>query len=768
MPRKKKVEVDSKIQEKLDYIGLDLEKIPKMLQEYTEINFRTLKGYDEKKYKQYRFIPVKDIEILLSPTNRIESIKEKYEKAMPLCFYLDSKTEENVLNYTTFLNMLNKVNIHQIEAVEQEQKKLTKETPFKIKFKGNYLWQIYYSEISDKYFMIVPIEDSDYSTFFYLLKKKIENKPNDKIFVPISLVDYEGEILKKDEIKDLENYLWVFTKDYPSIYEVWNKKNEVSLNIIGETEIYEKIKTLYKITLSTKKEATKFYKLVKALFILQTELPRYFHFETNIDKEAALEFYLGKSNIKYEILPEFIMEQYLKSVSLKNKAILDLEELNGKLKKWKKEAKDLEEEYLAKEKQITTFLECKKTFFGKVKYFFKFGKKSKNKEEKVNRFEEENQEEIKIEKNKPPKEKIKLKEKNYTLYELEQSYKELETKEEELTNLVMDINALKLKNKNLKKKIENASNYIEEINQHKKSIFEFWKYSNKDAVASLDEGEEEEINVKKLEKVFNFEDDFEDFGIESDKLQRNKLTDSELESLFIASTSILPLLNRIDLKLAENKEISEELKRLKLAKEKSEEGLEEEEEAFDIFGRIKQTNNQERTLGNKTHREQPRDKFEILEIKKGSKGIELKRHLESCLKDIKKALKKLTLPEDMYVYKASSEALELNTIEAVSLNPEEELKQFLKKDKIDEKVYLYKIKLLKGINYIAFSNIIFFDNKNMTLPVGMNLSSKILVNLAELKLTDQNEKQLNKLEFEEEENDFSKIRVKTIDVIEIK
>ena len=50
MPRKKKTEVDSKIQEKLDYIGLDLDKIPKVLKEYTNINFRTLKGYDEKKY----------------------------------------------------------------------------------------------------------------------------------------------------------------------------------------------------------------------------------------------------------------------------------------------------------------------------------------------------------------------------------------------------------------------------------------------------------------------------------------------------------------------------------------------------------------------------------------------------------------------------------------------------------------------------------------------------------------------------------------------
>ena len=45
-------------------------------------------------------------------------------------------------------------------------------------------------------------------------------------------------------------------------------------------------------------------------------------------------------------------------------------------------AKKQEEEYLAKEKQITTFLECKKSFFGKFKYYFKYGKK-KNKEDIV-------------------------------------------------------------------------------------------------------------------------------------------------------------------------------------------------------------------------------------------------------------------------------------------------------------------------------------------------------------------------------------------------
>ena len=765
MPRKKKTEVDSKLKEKLEYIGLDLDKIPKTLKEYTEINFRTLRGYDEKKYKQYRFVNISDIEILLSPTNRIDSIKEKYEKAMPLCFYLDSKSEENLLNHTEFLNMLNKVSIPQIEEVEEEQKMLAKEIPFKVKFTGNYLWQIYYSEISNKYFMIVPTEDTDYSTFFYLLKKKIENKKNDKIFVPISLVDYEEKLLKREEIKDLENYLWLFTKDYPTIYEVWNKKGEVSLNIIGETEIFDKIKTLYKVNLDDEKEASKFYKLVKALFILQTDLPRYYKFTTNIDENGSLEFYLDNSNIKYRVLPEFIMQQYLKSISLKNKTTEDLEELREKIDILKKESKALEDEYMAKEKQITTFLECKKTFFGKVKYFFKFGKKTATvvKNKPVEKQDEETNKKVKH-KNEP----FKMEQKNYTLYELEQSFKELEQKEDEANNIVMDINALKLKNKNLKKKIENATHYIEEINKHKKSIFEFWKYSNKDAVASLDEGEEEEFNVTKLEKVFNYEDDFESFGIEADKIQRNKLTDSELDSIYIATTDILPLLNRINLKVAENKEISEKLKRIKLARAKGEDQEDDDGDIFNIFGRIRHTNNKERTIGNKTHREQPRDRISILEIKKETKGIELKKNLEHVIEDLKSAIRKNELKEDMYVYKASYDKLEFDTFLDVSLDPETELNNFLKDEKNVNELYLYKIKLPKDTNYIAFTNIIFFDNKNMTLPLGMNLSNKILIDASSLEIKEEKGRKINKLQYEEDDDDFSNIIIKNIKVREIK
>ena len=61
-----------------------------------------------------------------------------------------------------------------------------------------------------------------------------------------------------------------------------------------------------------------------------------------------------------------------------------------------------------------------------------------------------------------------------------------------------------------------------------------------------------------------------------------------------------------------------------------------------------------------------------------------------------------------------------------------------------------------------------FDNKNMTLPLGMNLSNKILVDLSEITINEEKTKQINKLQFEEEEDDFSNIIIKNIKLNEIK
>ena len=42
---------------------------------------------------------------------------------------------------------------------------------------------------------------------------------------------------------------------------------------------------------------------------------------------------------------------------------------------------------------------------------------------------------------------------------------------------------------------------------------------------------------------------------------------------------------------------------------------------------------------------------------------------------------------------------------------------------------LYKINLERNANAIAYANCVFYDNKNKTLPVGMNLSTKMFVNM---------------------------------------
>ena len=66
MSEKKDFDKNENIQEKLDYLGLDLDKIPKQLLKYEPLNFRISKFYDENHYRQYRYIPIKDITIGLN------------------------------------------------------------------------------------------------------------------------------------------------------------------------------------------------------------------------------------------------------------------------------------------------------------------------------------------------------------------------------------------------------------------------------------------------------------------------------------------------------------------------------------------------------------------------------------------------------------------------------------------------------------------------------------------------------------------------------
>lgn len=223
------------IEQKLEYIKLDLNNIPKILCEKVDVELRPARSYEEKKYKVYKYVPISQIQILLTMTNRLNSLAEKSKAASPLYTYLVPEGEEGILKHTILLKMIQEMKINEIQEIEEEQKKLDKQIPFKVKYKENYLWQIYYSEYTKTYYMLAPIEDLDYSCLFYLIKEKIEYEKTGKekeIFVPISYLDYSRRYFTKSQIEDIEKYLWQFTKEWPQIYEVYDKEEKMSVQIV--------------------------------------------------------------------------------------------------------------------------------------------------------------------------------------------------------------------------------------------------------------------------------------------------------------------------------------------------------------------------------------------------------------------------------------------------------------------------------------------------------------------------------------------------------
>ena len=529
-----------------------------------------------------------------------------------------------------------------------------------------------------------------------------------------------------------------------------------------------KIKSVYCKKLETKEQATEFYKLLKALFILQTELPDYFKFRTDIDKSGEIVFYHDDVQIEYEEISNWILEQYETGIEKIEVAKELINTKQKQLKQLQEEAAMQEIEYLAKEKQISTFLECKKTFFGKFKYYFKYSKKNK-KSAKAMAKNDENQLDDSQEVDKKIEEKIakaKSRKKNYTIEELLELYKKLEKYESNLSNIMMDINALKLKNKNRKKKIENATKFIEEIDSHKKSIFEFWRYSNKDEVAALAEGEIEEVSTtKKITKVFDYEEDLEKFGKTMDKIQRKVLSKDETDSLYLLSTNLIDILNKVKNNEVLPKEIESSLKELK--KEATEEKMLTESEEFDIFGGMAQDRTKVSKINNKKHRELPKDKYSILEINKNTKQLGYKLSLEKVIENVKTALEKVVLVEDLPVYKAIyDDKLEPQNINLFDINEETEMNKIIEQK--GNKINLYRLGLKKGTNAISYTNIIFYDNLNKTLPLGQDLSTNILVDTTKLDMKLDKETEFKMVQFEDKNDDFSKINIKTVKVHEFK
>ena len=84
-----------------------------------------------------------------------------------------------------------------------------------------------------------------------------------------------------------------------------------------------------------------------------------------------------------EIWKKFIKEEFLKSKLECDEKNEELYVLCDKLETLKFTAQEREAEYQMRQKQVTTYLQCRKSFFGRIRYFFKGKKKVKEEKEEI-------------------------------------------------------------------------------------------------------------------------------------------------------------------------------------------------------------------------------------------------------------------------------------------------------------------------------------------------------------------------------------------------
>ena len=710
-------EIEENIDDKLKYLGLNLENIPDSLKQQVNLNYKVLKEFDNATYKVYKYISVKDIEIFITPTQRLASLKEKYKFANHISQYFEVKEKK----YIELIEALSSTYLEEIQKIEEEQKILNEKMPWNVKYKNAFKWQIYYSKNDNKYFMLVPLSEKDNAALFYLLKEKINcinNNIDKKIYVPICDEDYSYDYLSKGQIADIENYLWFFTKKWPSIYEVCDKENNKTIQIIGKTNIYQGIESSYKIIIKNETEAEDKYKLMKALFIIASDLKFSYNFECTIDEKGYLKFLFEEDEIEFKDLEKFLKEQVDKKIEETKDIIEETKELEEKLVDLRQESERKNQEYTNKEKQIVMFLQCKKTFIGRFKYFFKT-KKSKKKI--VLKGVEDLPRIIDIVEDEENNNDFVFEEKDrYTIEDLLTICHILEKKETVYKDKIGTIKTLEEKINILNKKIENADLYIQEIEGHKRSIFEFWKFTNKDLPDALTEAQKlKQEENKKIKKIFNYQEDMQDLGKKMDESQKNILSKNEIDALYVVKDyiNIINILCKSEIDDEDNLYISSIL-----TDEKSKYKKQIKERKiiyFDIFGNI---DKEPEKVKEREVIEEKNDKYQILHLDDKMKLDEFKENLNKFKKILEKEYNKIKVPYDISLYCI----LNQNTMSEWSianLNPA----NIIKKEDERENIDIIKYNIPEGSPVLFYTNCILYKNNNIN--VGINEKSETLLYL---------------------------------------
>ena len=104
----------------------------------------------------------------------------------------------------------------------------------------------------------------------------------------------------------------------------------------------------------------------------------------------------------------------------------------------------------------------------------------------------------------------------------------------------------------------------------------------------------------------------------------------------------------------------------------------------------------------------------------------LRNYLNLINEDFCKISSSYTMP----IYMTSTKEIALDNIHIFHLS---EIKA-IEESKNEKEIYLYKINLKENTPILYYSNIVFYDNFNQTLPLGMDLSDEVLVNINKCKL----------------------------------
>ncbi len=260
--------------------------------------------------------------------------------------------------------------------------------------------------------------------------------------------------------------------------------------------------------------------------------------------------------------------------------------------------------------------------------------------------------------------------------------------------------------------------------------------------------------AKEIEKVFDYEEDIEELGQKLDKKNRETFSKEDFDNIFITSTEVLEDINK--LKQNEKLDFNERIENLK------EEALKTEilfsSEDFDIFGSMSEDRTKINNLGSHKHREIKKSKFRLLDITKHTDNEQYINHLTEIIKNLDKLIDKSEFGYKLNAFYASTLPLNNKEYNILYINPKNSLEHLKDCDKIN----LYNIKLNKKTKAIALTNIAYFDNNNKTLPLGMDISDKILVDMSKLKL----ELKKQKLFRINQEIDELEVRTKIICVYE--